>query len=452
VSLSHEFDFVVVGAGSAGIRAARTAAEFGARVAVIEASLLGGTCVNLGCVPKKLLCYAAEYGSAFADALGYGWSSRDAVFDWATLIANKDAAISRLNGWYERVLAQADVSVIHGYARLADANTVMVESAAYRAPRIVIATGATPRIAAIPGREFAITSNEAFFLERLPARPVVVGGGYIAVEFASIFHELGSDTALLYRGPLFLRGFDADARRFLADQLRVRGLKLHFDATVRSIRKVGADYRVGLSNDVELNADCVLFATGRTPNTRGLGLAEAGVALSAEGGVIVDEDYRTSLPSVYAIGDVTARLMLTPVALAEARVLVQNLCDGQAKRLDYARVPTTVFSAPNLAAVGLTEADARAAYTQVDVFKKDFSPLKHLLSGRKERAFMKLVVDRVSDRVIGAHMVGADAGEIIQGLAVAMQAGATKADFDATLGIHPTAAEEFVTMRELADL
>lgn len=442
-----KYDFLVIGAGSGGIRAARVAAQLGARVAIVEAKHLGGTCVNVGCVPKKLLCYAAEFGTAFTEAAGYGWTADGPRFSWPQLIANKNRAIARLNNLYERMLNDAGVHLLRGHARFIAPHSVSVAEAVIQADHVLIATGGRPVIPNIPGSEHGITSDDAFFLARLPERPIVVGGGYIAVEFTSIFHGLGATPRLLHRGPMFLREFDDDTRAFLAHEMRKKGIELHFDATLARIEGSAPDYRLILGDGKTLSADCILFATGRKANTAGLGVETLGLALDASGGVVVDDHYRTNIEGVYAIGDVTQRIQLTPVAIAEGMTLARNLFGGQACRLAYEYVPTTVFSAPNLGTVGLTEAAARTHYGDIAVYKKDFAPLKHALSGTGERAFMKLVVDRASDRVVGAHMVGADAGEIIQGLAVAMKAGATKAMFDATIGIHPTAAEEFVTMR-----
>jgi len=444
----YDYDLFIIGGGSGGVRAGRMAASFGARVAVAEERYLGGTCVNVGCVPKKLFSYAAHFSADFADAAGFGWQVGETRFDWPTLIANKNREIARLNGIYERLLTTAGATIMRGRARLADAHTVTFAGRSYSAERILVATGGWPHKPAIPGAEHAITSNEAFFLPALPKRVVVVGGGYIAVEFAGIFHGLGCITTQIYRGPLFLRGFDDDCRQFLADQMRRQGVDLRFDTDLTAIEKTGDGYRVMLNSGTHIDCDLVMYATGRKALVDDLGLETCGVELNDKGALKVDGNYRTNVPSVYAIGDVTDRVNLTPVALAEGMALAWHLYRDQQRPVDYEFIPSTVFSHPNLGTVGYTEAQAREKFGEVTIFRSSFTPLKHTLSGSGEKALMKLVVDKASDRVIGAHMVGADAGETIQGLAIAMKAGATKALFDRTIGIHPTSAEEWVTMRE----
>lgn len=445
---SYDYDLFVIGAGSGGVRAARMAGQAGARVAVAEERYLGGTCVNVGCIPKKLLVYASHYGHDFEDARAYGWEAAAGRFSWPVLIANKDKEITRLNGVYERLLGNAGVELIEGRATLAGPHEIRVDERTITAESILVATGSWPFVPDIPGREHAITSNEAFYLEDLPARTVVVGGGYIAVEFAGILHGLGSETTLVYRGPRFLRGFDDDVREFLAREMEKQGVDLRFNCNVARIEKEGGDLRVVLEDGRELRADCVLYATGRIPNTKRLGLEAAGVDLDRRGAIRVDDEFRTSVPSIYALGDVIDRVQLTPVAIAEAMVLIDNLYRGASRTMDYENIPTAVFCQPPIGTVGLTEAAARDREGPVDVYVSDFRALRHTLTGRDERTFMKLIVSRKTDRVMGLHMVGADAGEIAQGFGVALKAGATKADFDATIGIHPTAAEEFVTMRE----
>ncbi len=444
----YDYDLFVIGAGSGGVRAARMAGGFGARVGIAEDRYIGGTCVNVGCIPKKLFVYAAHFAEEFRDAAGYGWQLGGADFNWNTLLNNKNNEIKRLNEIYANLLKRNNVVIYDGRAVVTGPHSVRVNGKDLSAERILVATGGWPQIPDIPGREHIISSNEAFFIETLPQRVVIVGGGYIAVEFAGIFHGLGVDTTLVYRGDLFLRGFDAELREFLAEQLRAQGIKLLFNTRIDRIAQHNGHYQAHSPEAGALPADLVLYATGRHPHTHGLGLETAGVALNDKGAIIVDADYRSSAPSIYAIGDVTDRMNLTPVATAEGMALAHNLFNRQSRRVDYRDIATCIFSQPNLGTVGLTEAQARRDYKQVDVYKSCFTPLKHTLTGNPGKTLMKLVVDRDSDRVLGVHMVGPDAGEIIQGLAIALKAGASKATFDATIGIHPTAAEEFVTMRE----
>jgi glutathione reductase (NADPH) len=443
----YDFDLFTIGGGSGGVRASRMAAQFGAKVALAEERYLGGTCVNVGCIPKKLFVYASEFSDAFADAAGFGWTVGDRSFDWQRLIANKNREIARLNGVYEKVLVDNGVRILRARATIADPHTVVAGGERYTARYILVATGGWPSTPEIPGRELAITSNEAFFLPRFPARTIIVGGGYIGVEFAGIFHGLGAKVSLVHRGELFLRGFDDDLRRELAAEMGKREIELHFKRRVTRIEKLAGGIRATLDDGAVLDADLVMFATGRTPNTRNLGLEQAGVALDAEGAVAVDSYSRSSVANIYAVGDCTDRLQLTPVAIAEGAAVAETLFGTNPKAPDYENVPTAVFSQPNLGTVGLTEAQARERHRAIDTYKSTFRPLKHTVSGRDERAFMKLVVDRETDRVLGCHMIGADAGEIVQGLAIALRCGATKAQFDATVSVHPTAAEEFVTMR-----
>ena len=447
--MSYDFDLFVIGAGSGGVRAARFAAGFGARVAVAESRYLGGTCVNVGCVPKKLLVYGAHIAEEFEQARGYGWSLEGARFDWPTLIGNKTREIQRLNGIYRNLLVNSGVTLLEGHACLVGAHEVEVNGQRYSAERILIAVGGWPQVPDIPGRELAITSNEAFYLEQLPRRILVVGGGYIAVEFASIFHGLGAQTSLLYRGERFLRGFDEAVRTHLEEELRKKGMDLQFNSDIAAIeRQDDGSLRATLRDGRVLEADCVFYATGRRPMLDGLGLANAGVALNERGFIAVDDEYRTSVPSILAIGDVIGRLQLTPVALAEGMAVARRLFRPEEYRpVDYTQIPTAVFSLPNISTVGLTEQQALEQGHKVKVFESRFRPMKLTLTESTERTLMKLVVDAESDRVLGCHMVGPEAGEIIQGLAVALKAGATKAVFDETLGIHPTAAEEFVTLR-----
>lgn len=447
--MSYDFDLFVIGAGSGGVRAARFAAGFGARVAVAESRYLGGTCVNVGCVPKKLLVYGAHFAEDFEQATGFGWSLGEANFDWATLIANKNREIQRLNGIYRNLLTNSGVSLFEGHARIVDAHTVEVNGQRHSAERILIATGGWPQIPDIPGREHAISSNEAFFLKQLPKRVLVVGGGYIAVEFASIFHGLGAQTSLLYRGDLFLRGFDGAVREHLRDELSKKGLDLQFNADIASIeRKTDGSLAATLKDGRVLEADCVFYATGRRPMLDNLGLENVEVKLDKRGYIEVDDLFQTSTPSILALGDVIGRVQLTPVALAEGMAVARRLFKPEEYRpLDYRMIPTAVFSLPNIGTVGLSEEQAIEDGHKVKVFESRFRPMKLTLTENPERTLMKLVVDADSDRVLGCHMVGPEAGEIVQGLAIALKAGATKQIFDETIGVHPSAAEEFVTLR-----
>lgn len=447
--MSHDFDLFVIGAGSGGVRAARFAAGFGARVAVAESRYLGGTCVNVGCVPKKLLVYGAHFTEDFEQAAGFGWSLGEANFDWPTLIANKNREIQRLNGIYRNLLVNSGVSLLEGHARILGPHQVEVNGQAYSAGYILIATGGWPQLPDIPGKELAISSNEAFHLQQLPRRVLVVGGGYIAVEFASIFQGLGAQTSLLYRGEMFLRGFDGAVRRHLREELEKKGLDLQFNSDIERIeRQADGSLLATLRDGRELAADCVFYATGRRPMLDNLGLENTAVELDERGFIRVDEQYQTREPSILALGDVIGRVQLTPVALAEGMAVARRLFRPEEYRpVDYRNIPTAVFSLPNIATVGLSEEQARAEGYQVKIFESRFRPMKLTLTDSQERTLMKLVVDADSDRVLGCHMVGPEAGEIIQGLAVAIKAGATKQIFDETLGIHPTAAEEFVTLR-----
>jgi len=445
----YDYDLFTIGAGSGGVRASRMAASFGARVAVAEDRYLGGTCVNVGCVPKKLLVYASHFREEFEDAAGFGWQVGSRAFSWKQLVARKNDEITRLNGIYGHLLHNAGVDLIEARATVVDPHTVSVDGRTVTAERLLVATGGWPTVPGFPGNEHVITSNEAFYLEDLPERIVIVGGGYIAVEFAGIFHGLGASVTQLYRGPHFLRGFDDDVRDFLAEEMRKKGIDLRFNANIARIDKLAdGSLEACLEDGTTIEADLVMYATGRHPNTAGLGLEEAGVALAPDGAVIVDDEFRTNVPSIYALGDVINRIQLTPVAIAEGMVLANALFNSRPGRMDYENIPTAVFSQPPIGTVGLTEAQARERHGAIDVYVSDFKPMKHTLSERDERTLMKLIVDRATDRVVGVHMVGPDAGEITQGMGIALKAGATKAQFDATVGIHPTSAEEFVTMRE----
>ena len=460
-SSEFEFDLFVIGGGSGGVRAARMAAQRGVRVGMVESGRMGGTCVNVGCIPKKLYSYAAHYAEGFVEARGFGWNVAHApALDWQALKANRAKEIARLNGIYEGLMTQAGVQRLQGHGRLIDAHTVEVRAAhgastRHRARHILIATGGTPFVPHFPGRDLAVTSDDMFDLPTFPWRLVVLGGGYIGCEMASIFHGLGATVSLVHRGEQILRGFDDEVRAFAADELQKAGVQLCLQAEVTRIEDAGAGVRrVYLTDGRTLDADVVLSATGRRPNVGGLGLGKVGVRQGKNGAIDIDDHFATSVPGVYALGDVVGRMELTPVALAEAMALVDHLfgpAPGQAaRRMDYDNIPTAVFTHPPIGTVGLTEAQARERFGAIRVYRSDFKPLKHTLSGRSERILVKLIVDAASDRVVGLHMVGADAGEITQGFAVALKCGATKAQFDATLGIHPTSAEELVTLREVA--
>ncbi len=453
---TFDFDLFVIGGGSGGVRAGRMAAQRGARVALAEVADMGGTCVNLGCIPKKLYSYAAHYAEAFEESHGFGWAGEAPKFDWAVLKARRAAEISRLNGIYNQLLDSAGVKIIKGWAWLLDAHTVEVDGQTLTAKNILVSTGGTATVPALEGREHVVTSDSMFDLNPFPKRLLVVGGGYIACEFASIFNGLGAQVTQLHRGEKVLTGFDEDIRSFIAAEMGKAGVNLQLKSEVESILKTAdgllVKVKAGTASAASFTVDSVLYATGRVPNTTGLGLDAAGVALDTKGAIKVNSHYQTSVPSIYALGDVTARLQLTPVALGEAMVVVDHLfatTDGKKPRsMSYDFIPSAVFTHPNIGTVGYSESDARKKFGNITVYRSDFKALKHTLSGSTERTLMKLLVDDASDRVVGLHMVGADAGEIVQGFAVAMKAGATKAIFDSTIGIHPTAAEEFVTMRE----
>ena len=433
------------------MRASRIAAGYGARVAIAEPGRFGGTCVNVGCIPKKLFSYAAHWREEFEVARAYGWTAGEPRFDWRTLLASKDREIARLNGVYERLLADAGVAILRSRASVRDAHTVEADGRAYSAKHILVATGSWPQLPAIPGCEHAITSNEAFFLEQLPRRALLVGGSYIAGEFAPFFNGIVVETTLAYRGKRLLRGFDGEIGEHLAEEMAKKGVAIRLESNPSGIEKAADGLRVQFEGGSEGEFDLVMFATGRTPNTANLGLDAAGVALAEDGAVVVDRFSRSSVDSIHAIGDVTNRMQLTPVATAEAMWLPQKpVCGGGPPAAPQHTPPTAVFANPNVAVVGLSEESARERYGAVDVYKTSFRALKLSLTDKQERTFMKLVVDRASQRVVGAHMIGADAGEIIQGVAIAVKLGATKAQFDATIGIHPTVAEEFVTLREKA--
>lgn len=445
-----DVDLFVIGAGSGGVRAARIAAGHGARVAIAEEYRVGGTCVIRGCVPKKLMVYASRFSHEFEDAAGFGWRVPEPTFDWATLIRHKDAEIARLEGIYRSNLDKAGVRLIESRATLEDAHTIRLNATGQTlsARTLLVATGARPSSTPdFPGREHTITSNEVFHLPALPSRVTVIGGGYIAVEFAGIFAGLGAQTTLVHRGEHILRGFDDDLRTGVEAAYVKQGITLHLERTVQRVDKLSASYRVTLSDGSSHEADIVMMATGRDPNTEGLGLEQAGVRLAASGAVQVDDDSRSNVPSIYAVGDVTDRVALTPMAIREGHAFADTVFGGRSVRVDHSRVPTAVFSTPEIGTIGPTEAQARERYPALRVYKAGFKPMKATLSGRDERVFMKLLVDGDTDKVVGAHLLGEGMGELIQVIGVAVTMGVTKAAFDQTLAVHPTAAEELVTMR-----
>jgi len=448
---SYDYDLFVIGAGSGGVRAGRIAAKYGAKVAVAEEYRVGGTCVIRGCVPKKLLVYASKFAEEFEDAVGFGWTSEKVSFDWSTLIENKDKEIDRLNKAYIKNLDAAGAELIMERATVVGPHEVQLATSGRKitAKYILIATGAAPFLPRhLPGHELAISSNEAFHLERLPRRIVIVGGGYIAVEFAGIFNGLGVETVMVVRGDQILRGFDEDLRTHLAAEMKKKGIEILTKSDVKQIDRSGDGVRVTLEDGRTIGAGQIMFATGRLPNTGGLGLEDIGVKLTPHYAVEVDEFSKSSVDSIYAVGDVTNRVNLTPVAIREGHAFADTVFGNMPRSVDHSLVPTAVFSQPELGTVGLTEAMAREKHAKVDIYKTSFRPMKHTLSGRDERMLMKLVVDAETDKVLGCHIAGPDAGEMAQLLGIAITCGATKAQFDATLAVHPTASEELVTLRE----
>jgi glutathione reductase (NADPH) len=446
-----DYDLFVIGAGSGGVRAARIAATHGAKVAVAEEYRFGGTCVIRGCVPKKLLVYASRFQDDFEDAAGFGWTVGERRFDWATLIANKDAEITRLEGIYKRNLERAGVTIFESRAVLEGPHIVRLAKPhkTVRAKTILIATGGWPNLDnELEGCEHVITSNEAFHLKEMPKRIIVAGGGYIAVEFAGIFAGLGAETTLIYRGPKILRGFDEDVRDALMEELPRRGIRIVTEKVFTRIEKTDTGLVGDVTGGGRLEADAIMFAIGRAPNTAGLGLEAAGVETTRNGAIKVDGHSRTNIESIYAVGDVTDRVALTPVAIREGHAFADSCYGGRPWSTDYEMIPTAVFSTPEVGTVGMTEAEARAAHSEIDIYKARFRPMKGTLSGREERMLMKLIVEAKGGRVLGCHIVGPDAGEMVQMAAIAMRMGATKADFDRTMALHPSAAEELVTMRE----
>ncbi len=444
----YDYDLITIGAGSGGVRASRMAAQMGARVAIAEESRVGGTCVLRGCVPKKLLVYAGHFADDFEDATGYGWTLPEPQFDWPKLIAAKDKELDRLNGVYLRILSENNVDILDGRGVIIDEHTVEVAGKNYTAKNILVAVGGWPSTPDVPGIEHVISSNEALDLKELPKRIIIVGAGYIAVEFAGIFHSLGVDVTLVLRADTILRGFDKDICMCLAAEMKKRGITLKTQSVVRGIEKQGDEYSMRLAGGEILETDLVMYATGRKPNTANLGLEEVGVQMNDKGAIVVDEYSSTDVDSIWAVGDVTDRANLTPAAIAEGAAFAQTVFNNNPTRVDHSNIPTAVFSTPPIGTVGLTEEEARVQYGKVDVYVSRFRPMKYTLSGRDEQTFMKLIVDSETDVVVGCHMMGLDAPEIAQGMGIAVKCGATKAQFDATVGIHPSAAEEFVTMRE----
>ncbi len=444
----YDVDLFVIGAGSGGVRASRVAAQHGARIMIAEEYRVGGTCVIRGCVPKKLLVYASRFSGEFEDAAGFGWTVSGAKFDWPTLIANKDKEIARLEAAYRANLARLSVEIAETRAIVEDAHTIRLlkSGARVRAETILLANGAHPVLPQIPGAEHAITSNEAFHLKELPRRIVIQGGGYIAVEFACLFHGLGADVTLVHRGDEILRGFDDDVRRHLRSEMVGRGLKVILGQTVASIEKKGHSLQATLTGGECHPADQVMFAIGRAPNTRNMGLEETGVISNAAGAVAVDDYSRSSVPSIYAIGDVTNRLALTPVAIREGHAFADTVFGNKPHKADHDNVPSAVFSEPEIGVVGLSEMKASEKGFALDIYREQFRPMKATLSGRATSMLMKLVVDRASERVLGVHIVGEAAAEMAQLAAIAVKMGAKKSDFDATVALHPTAAEELVTL------
>ena len=446
--MMFDFDVFVIGAGSGGVRAARMAAGEGARVAIADDRALGGTCVNVGCVPKKLYTYASHFSHDFENAKGFGWKLGSATFDWPKLVNNKKTEISRLNDIYANLLNNSGAHIIRGYAYLKDPLTVTVNGTDYTAKRIIIATGGTPNIPNVDYADLLISSDEIFDLPKVPQRLLVVGAGYIALEFACIFQGLGSQVQVSYRGDLIMRSFDDDVRRFLDQEMRKQGIDIHYQSQVSNVvRQPDQSLLVTFLDGNQTEVDQVLMAIGRKPRLTGIGLEKLGIKTTAQGTIAVNQKFQTNIDSVYALGDVTGGIELTPVALAEAMTLVNHWYGDGTKTMEYDLVPTAVFTQPNIGTIGLTEEQALKKHGKITIYRSDFKPMKHTLSGSDERSFMKLIVDAITDRVIGLHIVGEGAGEMLQGFAVAIKAGATKADFDATIGIHPTSAEELVTMR-----
>ena len=447
---THDFDYdyFVIGAGSGGTRSARIAASHGAKVGIAEGRHFGGTCVNVGCVPKKLFAYASDYGPAFEDAKGFGWEVEKSSFNWSTLVKNKNNEINRLNSTYKNMLQKSGVDVFEENARFIDAHTLQLGDKQVTADKILIAVGGIPRTPSYAGAEHAIVSDDAFYLKTLPNHVVIEGGGYIAVEFAHIFHGLGAKVTLIYRGAQILRNFDTDISLFLTNELKKQGINLILGESINKIDKNSDDFTISTDKDTKINCNLVFSAIGRTANTQNLGLETANITTKDNGAIIVNKEFQTNIPHIYAVGDVINRIELTPVALAEGHYLADKFFKNTGREVSYDNIATAVFSNPAIGTVGMTEQQARDKGHEIDIYKSEFKPMRHGISGRDELTLMKLIVDKDTDKILGAHMCGIDAPEIMQGIGIAVKMGATKADFDATIGIHPTSAEEFVTMRE----
>ena len=447
MSHNYDYDYFVIGGGSGGVRSARIAASHGAKVGIAEGRHWGGTCVNIGCVPKKLFAYASDYGPAFEDAKGYGWNAENITFNWNTLIENKDKEISRLNGIYTKLLQNAGAEVHEGMASFKDEHTIVVNDREITADKFLIATGGTPRKPAYEGAEYAQISDDMFYIKDLPDHVVIEGGGYIAVEFAHIFHGLGTKVTLIYRGKAILKSFDTDIGRFLTAEMKKQGINISLGTNIDKIVSNKSKYTVFTDQNDEIECDLVLSAIGRIPNTEALNLENAKIEAKPNGQIITNEQYQTNINHIYAVGDVTTHPNLTPVAIACGHALADNLFNKKNRNISFENIPTAIFSNPPIGTVGLSEEQAKEQGYETKIYKSDFKPMRHTLSGRDERTLMKMIVDTKTDKVIGAHMCGLDAPEIMQGIGIAIQCGATKADFDSTIGIHPTSAEEFVTMR-----
>lgn len=446
--MSFDYDLFVIGAGSGGVRAARMSASHGAKVAIAEEHRVGGTCVIRGCVPKKLFVYASHFAEEFEDAAGFGWEVGQSSFEWSKLVANKDTEIDRLNKIYMRNLKASGVEILNGRAVFKDAHTVLLDGREITANYILIAVGATPFMPQIEGIEHAISSNEAFYLKDFPSDITIVGGGYIAVEFAGIFNGLGANVTLVYRGEEILRGFDGDIRTHVQEEMIKKGINIQTQNDVTSIKKVGKGFEVSFKNGTRRETSCVMYATGRVPYVQGLGLDTVDVELGSKGEIKVDAYSQTSVDNIYAVGDVTDRSQLTPIAIREGAAFAETVFNNTPLAVDHSNIPTAVFSQPPVGTVGMTEEEARDNKFDVDIYKSVFRPMKHTLSGRDEKTLMKLVVDRQTDKVLGLHIVGPDSGEMIQAFGIAVKMGATKSQFDATVAVHPTAAEELVTMKQ----
>ncbi|HPF78131.1 MAG TPA: glutathione-disulfide reductase [Alphaproteobacteria bacterium] len=448
---NYDYDYFVIGGGSGGVRSARIAAGHGAKVGLAEGRHYGGTCVNIGCVPKKLFAYASDYGPAFEDSKGFGWEIEKPTFNWQKLIKNKNNEINRLNGIYKNLLKNAGVITYDGMAGFKDQHTLIIDNQEITAEKILIATGGKPRPPSYEGAEHSIVSDDAFYLEQLPKHVVIEGAGYIAVEFAHIFHGLGSEVTIIYRGDHILRGFDDDIRDFLALEMQKQGINITLNTNITKINDKNGQKTVHTDKNEQISCDLVFSAIGRVPNIDKLAPEKAGIKFKENGQIIINDNYQTNLPHIYAVGDVTDHIQLTPVALAEGHVLADRLFNKRLDRMvSYENIPTAVFSSPPIGTVGLTQQQAMDKGHEIEIYKSTFKPMRHTLSDRDEKTLMKLVIDKKTDKVLGAHMCGADAPEIMQGIGIALQCGATKADFDRTIGIHPTAAEEFVTMRSPA--